>query len=63
MEKKIPLNWLIETLDARLNPYREEVLSGVVEAVVSDLRILGLIDEAKLDLAEAVVAKPEVSDG
>ncbi len=52
MDKKIPIEWLIETLDARLNPYSEEMLDGVVRKVIEDLVIMGLIDEDQIEFAK-----------
>lgn len=60
MTKKIPIEWLIATLDARLNPYSDEMLNGAVRRVIDDLVTMGLIDEDQIDFTEA---KQEVADG
>ena len=49
--KKIPIEWIIETLDAKINPYCEDERSNVVRAVIEDLIILGAIDESVIDLS------------
>ena len=68
MTKKIPIEWLIETLDARLNPYSESLLLGVPRQVFEDLVIMGLIDETKIDFTEIETKEdtkedPEATNG
>lgn len=51
-QKKIPITWLTEMLDSKVNPYGEGAVEGVVETILEDLHVLGLLDESRIDFDE-----------